>query len=335
MQSTRRLNAVLLALALMLVVFNPFASVAERFNRETFASATAIYTSYRVINRVLAVAADTSVQVGVVGASAGFKPGQILRSLLDTLDRFADLLFPLMVLAGVMSIAVVPVAMIGALLALAGVALRILADLPRLGGLAFVPVLARLGNAAAGLGFLVALIIPASYTLGYLLGERLTARSWHAAVATFEAFATSVESTDDALRLATTEALPPPEDTAAQGPAAPAEPVPEAGGVQGWVDWAGQRLSGGISGVGDAWDTFSGGIGTLASGARNLGSSSVQAVGSIPDYLEKSTNLVAAAFQYLVALIVKTLVIPMVLVGIGLWLWRVLTAPVSARLMAR
>jgi hypothetical protein len=75
--------------------------------------------------------------------------------------------------------------------------------------------------------------------------------------------------------------------------------------------------------VGDAWGSVSDGVANVAIGARNVGNNSVQAFSSVPDYLEKSSELVSAAFQYLIALIVKTLVIPMLIVGVGLWLWRI------------
>lgn len=334
MQHALRINAFLFVLAGALFFINPFASIAAKYNTETLVSATSIYTSYRVINRVMSVAADTSIQVGIVGTSAGFKPGQILRSLLDTLDRFADLLFPLMVLAGVMSLAVVPIATLGAALAALGMALRILSDLITSTSYSFRSSLTRLGNACAGVGFLVALIIPATYTIGYFVGDRITSSSWQEAVATFEAFATEVEGVDEALRDVTTESLPTSDgsfehsrDDEAQsvspeGSEAEAEEVDQTGR---WriFDWAGQTSTV----IGDAWGSVSDGVTGFAGGALNVGNNSVQAFSSVPEYLGKSSDLVAAAFNYLAALIVKTLIIPILVVGVGIWLWRIMLAP--------
>lgn len=82
-----------------------------------------------------------------------------------------------------------------------------------------------------------------------------------------------------------------------------------------------------LGAVGDAWGSVSDGVASVAIGARNVGNNSVQAFSSVPDYLEKSSELVRAAFQYLISLIVKTLVIPMLIVGVGLWLWRIFWKP--------
>lgn len=332
MQRAFRLNALFLLLAVALCFTNPFASRAAKFNSEIFVSATAVYTSYRVINRVLSVAADTSVQVGIIGTSAGFKPGQILRSLLDTLDRFADLLFPLMILAGVLSIAISPVAALAAALAALGFALRISADLTAQYSTIVATHIKRLGNACAGIGILFALVIPLTYTAGYLIGNHITARSWEEAVTTFEAFESKAQVVDEALREPTLGALSLPEGSTEQTPndveisaqnEAPDELADEE--LRRWrvLNLMDQSLGA----VGEAWGSVSDGVASVAIGARNFGNNSVQAFSSVPDYLEKSSELVRAAFQYLIALIVKTLVIPMLIVGVGLWLWRILWKP--------
>ncbi|MGP9789958.1 hypothetical protein [Roseinatronobacter sp. NSM] len=321
-----------LFLAVALFLANPFASRAAKYNSETFVSAVAVYTSYRVINRVLSVAADTSVQVGIIGTSAGFKPGHILRSLLDTLDRFADLLFPLIILAGVLSIAISPVASLAAALAALGFALRISADFTARHSTAFAPHIKRLGNACAGIGILFALVIPLTYSAGYLIGNQITARSWEDAVTTFEAFETKVHVADEALQEPTLGALSLPEgspeqtqadpEIAAQGEA-PNESADEE--LSRWRVLSLMDQSWGA--VGEAWGSLSDGVTNVAIGARNVGNNSVQAFSSVPEYLEKSSELVSAAFQYLIALIVKTLVIPMLIVGVGLWLWRIFWKP--------
>ena len=332
MQRAFRLNAMLLLFALALSFTNPFASRAAKYNSEVYVSATAVYTSYRVINRVLSVAADTSVQVGIIGTSAGFKPGQILRSLLDTLDRFADLLFPLMILAGVLSIAISPVAALAAALAALGFALRISADLTARYSTIVATHIKRLGNACAGIGILFALVIPLTYTAGYLIGNQITARSWEDAVTTFEAFETKVHVADEALQEPTLNALSQPEGSAEQATGDPEIPAqsdaPDESADEELSRWRVLSLMDqSLGAVGEAWGSVSDGVASVAIGARNVGNNSVQAFSSVPDYIEKSTELVSAAFQYLIALIVKTLVIPILTVGVGLWLWRIFWKP--------
>ena len=328
MQRAFRLNAMLLLFALALSFTNPFASRAAKYNSEVYVSATAVYTSYRVINRVLSVAADTSVQVGVIGTSAGFKPGQVLRSLLDTLDRFADLLFPLMIFAGVLSIAISSVAGLAAL----GFTLRISADLTAQYSMAVAPHLKRLGNACAGIGILFALVIPLTYTAGYLIGNQITARSWEEAVTTFEAFESKVQVVDEALQEPTLDASSLPEGSAEQATGDPEIPAqsdaPDESADEELSRWRVLSLMDqSLGAVGEAWGSVSDGVASVAIGARNVGNNSVQAFSSVPDYIEKSTELVSAAFQYLIALIVKTLVIPILTVGVGLWLWRIFWKP--------
>lgn len=334
MQTALRTNAVLLAAAIFLFFFNPFASIAAKYNKETFVSATAVYSSYRVINRVMSVAADTNVQVGLVGTSAGFKPGQVLRSLLDTLDRFADLLFPLMIVAGVMSIVIGPFAVLGATLAALGMVLRIAADHFRHAPPAFMMPVKRLGNACAGVGFLAALLVPATYSAGYALGDQITSRSWEEAVATFGAFSSELERTDEALRdgattsLSSTETLTAPSVNDGEQGARP-ETSSDDEGLRGRI---GRGLGEFASQTGDSlvstWGSIGDAIHGATSNALNVGNNTLQAFRSVPSYMEKSTDLVVAAFQFLIALIVKTLVIPLVLVALGLWFWRILLTPV-------
>lgn len=328
------INAIFLLLAVVLCFTNPFASRAAKYNSEVFVSATTVYTSYRVINRVLSVAADTSVQVGIIGTSAGFKPGQILRSLLDTLDRFADLLFPLMILAGVLSIAISPVAALAAALAALGFMLRISADLTAQYSTIVATHIKRLGNACAGIGILFSLVIPLTYSIGYLIGNQITADRWENAVTTFEAFETKVHVADEALQEPTSGTLPLPDASDAripddpertaqtQEPDVPADKEPNRWRVLDLMDQS-------LGAVGEAWGSVSDGVASVAIEARNVGNNSVQAFSSVPDYLEKSSDLVRSAFDYLMALIVKTLVIPMLVVGIGIWFWRGLWTPAN------
>lgn len=332
MQRAFILNALLLFLAVALYFANPFASRAAKYNSEVFVSATAVYTSYRVINRVLSVAADTSVQVGVIGTSAGLKPGQVLRSLLDTLDRFADLLFPLMILAGVLSIAISPVAALAAAMAALGFTLRISADLTSRYSMVVATHIKRLGNACAGIGILFALVIPLTYTAGYMIGNHITARSWEEAVTTFEAFESKTRVVDEALLEPTLDASSLPEASAQQATddqeiPAQSEASDESADKELGSRWTQNLMDQSLSAVVGAWGSLSDGVASVAIGARSVGNNSVQAFSSVPDYLEKSSELVSAAFQYLIALIVKTLVIPMLIVSLGLWLWRILWKP--------
>jgi len=336
MQRALSINGIFLLIAVVLFFTNPFATRAAKYNAEAFVSAATVYTSYRVINRVLSVAADTSVQVGIVGASASFKPGQILRSLLDTLDRFADILFPLMILSGVLSVAISPVASLAAALAALGFLLRMVADPTGRYSAALAAHINRLGTACAGVGTVFALLIPLTYSAGYLIGNQITADRWERAVRAFAAFEADVHVADTALQDPSLVSLSgvegSGEHTASDEDRTPPTGNPgeaESEGENGWrlFNWAGQSWTA----VEETWSSLGDGVSNVVLGARSVASNSVQIVRSVPDYLDKSSELVSAAFQYLIALIVKTLVIPTLLVGVGLWLWRVFWIPANTQ----
>lgn len=184
----RALPALLAALACLWLLGrpsdNPVVGAAERFNAEVAVAAGATYVSLRAVNAALSVAQEVEVG-GSLGVSASAQPLKWLEPVDDTVERVSSLVFAMALIAGVLSLALAPVAAIGLALlagALLGVAVcACTGPGPRLlqGGL----------RGAAGLGLVLALVLPAVFALGAWAGEALTRPAWAEAEATLSAIA--------------------------------------------------------------------------------------------------------------------------------------------------
>ena len=149
---------VFLAIAILLVFVNPLATVAAGYNQESSLVAAGVYTSYRVISRLVSMVAETQIEASAVVASVTFMPGKTLQSLLDTLQRFGDMMFPLMIVSGVLGVIIVPAAKLGAGLAAFGLVIHVaLGHVERISGAVRVQ-LQRLAHGLVSIGILIALI---------------------------------------------------------------------------------------------------------------------------------------------------------------------------------
>ncbi|PWR01321.1 hypothetical protein DKT77_17305 [Meridianimarinicoccus roseus] len=180
----RRNWALPMALLCALLVWQPvFTAPAERFNSEVFGSALRVYAVLRGINAAISVAKETEVGVQFVG-SLTTQPGMVLDPIDETVARVADAVFMLAAASGVLSVALDPLAQMGALLAGLGFLAVWAAGLAGVG----IPpsVLGALrsgGRTLGGLGLVLALALPLGYGLGGRLGTFWTADAWHAAQA--------------------------------------------------------------------------------------------------------------------------------------------------------
>jgi long-subunit fatty acid transport protein len=119
----RHLLAALLGLVCLLGLFqlNPAVGFAERVNRDVALASTAVYVSLRAINAALSVAQEIELG-GSLGVSASAQPMKVLEPVDDTVERVAAVVFGVAVLSGLLSVALAPVATLGAGLALVGLA---------------------------------------------------------------------------------------------------------------------------------------------------------------------------------------------------------------------
>lgn len=304
------LAVLFLALAVALVFLNPLAEIAAQYNRESSLVAFGVYTSYRVINRLVSMVAETQIEASAVFASITFMPGKTLQSLLDTLQRFGDMMFPLMVVSGILGVAIEPLARLGALLAAAGLGLRLGGALfgLRAGGFG------ALASGLASLGFLMALVVPGAYATGHVLGEAITTPSWNRAVIAFDSFSAELANAEAGLI----------EGAASAAPPSGTEPE-ENGGGPGFFE----SVMGGIA-------AGAGAIGGTVGGIGNVGAEAWALVSRIPDFMSRAGELVTAAFEFLIAYLIKTLVFPLAIGFLAISLWRrVERAPEGPPLRAR
>ncbi len=111
-----------LALAGVLLPDNPLTRQAQTYARSVATAAAATYVTLRTLNAFLSTAQELEVGVSFI-ASGTAQPLKVLEPIDDTIERFADLVFGIMVATGVIAVALGPVSAIG--LALLAVALAV------------------------------------------------------------------------------------------------------------------------------------------------------------------------------------------------------------------
>lgn len=306
-----RPSYVFLAIAILLVFVNPLATVAAGYNQESSLVAAGVYTSYRVISRLVSMVAETQIEASAVVASVTFMPGKTLQSLLDTLQRFGDMMFPLMIVSGVLGVIIVPAAKLGAGLAAFGLVIHVaLGHVERISGAVRVQ-LQRLAHGLVSIGILIALIVPGAYTVGYLFGESITGPSWDRAVAAFESFSSEVaEAEGQMIDLATIE-----EEVADEVLVASEKPAEEEGIFS--------TVLGGItSGASSVASATTGAFSNVVGGAGNLGGQAWDLIAKIPEFTSRVGDIVSASFEFLIAYLIKTIVMPMLIAGLAILFWR-------------
>lgn len=237
MTAAVRHSALAATLLCAVLAWQPIFTVpAERFNAEVFGSALRIYAILRGINAAISVAKETEVGVQFVG-SMTTQPGMVLDPIDETVARVSEAVFLLAAGSGVLAVALVPLAQIGALLAGTGFFALWLAQ-SRL--FAFLPLslagryrALQLGALLARLGLVLALALPLGYGVGGSLGTWWTSDTWEAAQ-------TRLSGEAEDLVAAVEQAASPP-------PAAP-----DAGGTSGEDTSLLSRLMTGARQAGDA-----------------------------------------------------------------------------------
>jgi len=171
---------------------NPTVSAAERFNRDVAVAAGATYVSLRAINAALSTAQELEIG-GAFGVSANAQPLKWLEPVDDTVERVSAVVFGVTLLAGVLSLALAPVAAIGAALLATGLVAWALCDICWQS--ARPPRLLRNGmRGAAGTGILLGLVLPGVFALGAWVGDVLTRPAWTEANAQLQAIAMEAQA---------------------------------------------------------------------------------------------------------------------------------------------
>lgn len=203
-ENTRGKRMLIAALGLLLLVAAPFSAknpvfdLSQQYSAKIAASAVTLYASLRLINSVLSVAMETEVSGGAVLVSGTVQPLKMLEPVDDTVERVADVVFVLALVAGVMTLALAPIGGLG--LALLGTAL--------IGGAAMPgrvsPWLDGLIDRVRSTGLALGLAVPLGLIAGFAGGEWLTQN----AVANANQVITGLTDTLDADADAQTETPP-------------------------------------------------------------------------------------------------------------------------------
>ena len=164
-------------------VLNPALGPATAAAEDIAAATAGVYVSLRVINAALSTAQE--IELGAsIGAQASLQPLKVLEPVDDTVERVASVVFAVAVGAGLATVGFAPVAALGLCILGLGCLLRLAGDrLIAVSGM----------RAAAGyamrLGAALGLILPLGFAGGIVLGDRMTAPQWDAAMATLSGVA--------------------------------------------------------------------------------------------------------------------------------------------------
>lgn len=170
----RPLLLALAALVLLVAAYeNPLAGTATRYSRDASVAALATYATLRSLSAAMSVLRDADVEGSVVVGSVALSPGQVLTPVTQTLERFADIMFVVALLSGLLALILSPASAMGGLLA--GSALALAALIVLRGRLDRVPaVLVRLWRAVVSLGVVLAVLVPVAYSAAFWWGDGLT-----------------------------------------------------------------------------------------------------------------------------------------------------------------
>lgn len=281
------------ALLCAMLVWQPvFTSPAERFNAEVFGSALQVYAVLRGINAAISVAKETEVGMQFVG-SLTTQPGMILDPIDETVARVADVVFALAAASGVLTVALAPLAQMGALLAGVGfLAIWLACARPSRLPSGVRTAVHRSGRSSAVIGLSLALALPLGYGLGGSLGTWWTGTAWEDAQARLSGEA-------EELVAAVEEASAPPHQNAGS------EPGNAAGNPSLFSRvWEGARGAGGA-----------------------VGESISQAIPDMEVMQERGGEIVESSLMLIAIYIFRLLVLPLVLLWLAFSLVRRCLAP--------
>lgn len=169
------LTLALIILAVLATAFwraNPVTGQAERYAATIAATSAGVYITLRTLNAFLSTAQEVEVG-GAFVVSGTAQPLKILEPVDDTIERVAQVVFMVMVVTSVLSVAMAPASALGwGLLALGG----LLALFQHRWPLAVTGPLIRLG-------LLLALVAPLAFVLADLMAEPMTRAVWDAEAA--------------------------------------------------------------------------------------------------------------------------------------------------------
>lgn len=157
---------------------NPLLAISSGFNAEVATGMAAVYGSLRILKGVLMMAADANFSGGLAVVSFEGSPGQLVTPVIDTVERMANLVFALLIAAGLLAALIPIIGSWAAGLVAAGALLLAIfgwngGRLPRS--------VASGAQALVLLGMFGAVLMPGGYTIASLVGDHYFPTSSHTA----------------------------------------------------------------------------------------------------------------------------------------------------------
>lgn len=148
---------------LSVLSWNPLERAASSAAKETATATLVVYAGLRTLNAFLSAAQE--VEVGAsVGVSGSVQPLKSLEPIDDTVERVAGIVLAISIFAGVAGLGFGPLAVVGCLAMLAGIAIWAHAR----------PLARRL----IGAGVVMAIVLPSAFLVSGLLGDAMTRSVW-------------------------------------------------------------------------------------------------------------------------------------------------------------
>lgn len=273
---------------------NPLLTTSSAFNGEVATGMAAVYASLRVLKGVMMMAADANFSAGVAVVGFEGSPGQLVTPVIDTVERMANLVFALLVAAGLLAV-LLPILgqWAAAFIASAAAILLLVGMMPRGGRLA-----EGVGAGARAVlfaGLIGAVLIPGAYTLASLVADNYVptagdTNDLDAMVAPYEESATVTAPT---------------QAPAPAGESAPAEQAPTG---QSFWDYVGSQIGGVIASIGSVGSGMTEAVQNLGAGTLDQVSRSISSVGHA---IERAQELLQLLISLSVAYILKLFVLPL------------------------
>lgn len=297
----------------ILVVYNPMSAIANSYSTDVAAAAAGLYGILRAANSVMSVIHDVDVEASALVAGVTTSPGQALEPVIDTIDRTSDLLFGLMIVAGVLAFLAIPLGTVGGAAMVLGAGFLLLLPIVRSSEILQAINAEAIARNAVKIGLFCAVILPAAFSLSGWLGDRLTDRAYSEASTVFE----SIGATSESVQTTLDEELNAVEIDQLEDPSSSSEETDEQSG--GFLDTARRSLS-------SVYDGTSQAVGDAVSSTRDFAISIPGIIANntlaISEWVSLGLDLFEATVSIAVAYILKLIVLPIMLIAAIFYLLR-------------
>lgn len=299
------------AFSLFLLFYNPLVDVAVTYNNEVATGALVLWGAMRSILGVMSVAKDADFQGTVLVASTTVSPGAVLNPIYDTIGRYVDVIFALVLWSNLLAILLPLIAKVGAvilscgLFAMAGIGFLQRAKFPRTW-------LFAVSRAGVIVGIVLTLIVPAAYTLSFWTGEQVTRDAQDSAIEVWDQLTVQINEPENQEN--DVEELIP--------------EVPEKGSEVEEPNVFSSALEGMSSAIDATKNVVGRSVETVGGIATSVRDQASGALKLAPIIVSSFPRLLNAAMQFLVALLLKIVVLPVLILGAA-WLaikWAAQTA---------